>query len=125
MGIKHGIFSTEPIGRKDVLKLTPAFVSVTTLPETLVDFLIEDVNKGLWQGRHGHKSGGQFEDIFSSDWFCREYPVLDSHFTGFVDKVVITFDIVTNSELTPCRHNTNRYAALQAFAIFTFTLCST
>ena len=29
------------------------------------------------------------------------------------------------SELTPCRHNTNRYAALQAFAIFTFTLCST
>ena len=30
-----------------------------------------------------------------------------------------------NSELTPCRHNTNRYAALQAFAIFTFTLCST
>src|SRR5215831_7736597 len=29
------------------------------------------------------------------------------------------------SELTLCRHNTNHQAALQAFAIFTFTLCST
>ena len=30
-----------------------------------------------------------------------------------------------NSELTPCSRNTNHHAALQAFAIFTFTLCST
>ena len=30
-----------------------------------------------------------------------------------------------NSELTSCSRNTNHHAALQAFAIFTFTLCST
>jgi len=32
---------------------------------------------------------------------------------------------VHNSELTSCSRNTNHHAALQAFAIFTFTLCST
>jgi hypothetical protein len=30
-----------------------------------------------------------------------------------------------HSELTSCSRNTNHQAALQAFAIFTFTLCST
>ena len=37
----------------------------------------------------------------------------------FLDKVGLY------SELTSCRRNTNHHAALQAFAIFTFTLCST
>jgi len=32
---------------------------------------------------------------------------------------------VSYSELTSCSRNTNHHAALQAFAIFTFTLCST
>ena len=36
-----------------------------------------------------------------------------------------TIEPLINSELTSCSRNTNHQAALQAFAIFTFTLCST
>ena len=36
-----------------------------------------------------------------------------------------THDLTIDSELTSCSRNTNHHAALQAFAIFTFTLCST
>src|SRR4029453_9558421 len=33
--------------------------------------------------------------------------------------------VPVNSELTSCSRNTNHHAALPAFAIFTFTVCST
>jgi hypothetical protein len=56
--------------------------------------------------------------------FIDEAPKGTHFYTIIINPDPATEDI-HNSELTACNRNTNRQAALPAFAIFTFTVCST